>query len=282
VLHGFTDRDDRWFSASTHFVTLPVSVEKALAAGTAREMIVVMPNASTRYAGSFYGSSVTTGDWETFVTRELVAHIDGHYRTIASPASRGLAGHSMGGYGTIRLAMKHPDVYAGVYAMSACCLAPMTATPAGVAKMQTVKTDDDFNKTDFMTKLGFALAASWSANPKAARFIDLPYTDTIPQPAVAAAWTANAPTAMLGQYVANLKQTRFIAFDVGLQDGLVRENRVLDQLLTDYSIAHTFETYEGDHVNKIGERLETKVLPYFTRILSFEPAGPSGRQPIKP
>jgi S-formylglutathione hydrolase len=272
LLHGFTDRDDLWFSAPTHFVNVPMSVEKALAAGTAREMVIVMPNAFTRYAGSFYGSSVATGDWETFVTRELVTYVDGHYRTIARRESRGLAGHSMGGYGTIRLAMKQPDVYAGVYAMSACCLTPSRTTPAAVAKMQSVKTDDDFNKADFLTKLGFAFAASWSANPKAARFIDLPYTDTIPQPAVAAAWTANAPTAMLGQYVASLKQIRFIAFDVGLQDGLVADNRVLDRLLTDYSIAHTFETYEGDHVNKIAERLETRVLPYFTRILSFEPA----------
>jgi enterochelin esterase-like enzyme len=86
----------------SHFVNLPASMEKAIAAGNTRDMILVMADANTRYAGSFYGSSLTTGDWETFVTRELVTYVDGHYRTIASRASRGLAGHSMGGYGTFR------------------------------------------------------------------------------------------------------------------------------------------------------------------------------------
>lgn len=66
-------------------------------------MIVVMPNAFTAFQGSMYSSSVTTGDWEGFVAREPVGSIDGHYRTIASVGSRGLAGHSMGGYGTPRI-----------------------------------------------------------------------------------------------------------------------------------------------------------------------------------
>jgi S-formylglutathione hydrolase FrmB len=49
-----------------------------------------------------------TGQWEDFVSRELVAWVDEHYRTLARSDSRGIAGHSMGGYGAIMLAMKHP------------------------------------------------------------------------------------------------------------------------------------------------------------------------------
>lgn len=67
-------------------------------------MIIVMPNAYTRYMGSMYSNSATTGDWETYVAKELVAYIDGHFRTIAERDSRGLAGHSMGGYGRFALA----------------------------------------------------------------------------------------------------------------------------------------------------------------------------------
>ena len=48
--------------------------------------------------------------------------MDGHYRTIANRMSRGLAGHSMGGYGAIRIGMKRPDVFSSLYIMSACCL----------------------------------------------------------------------------------------------------------------------------------------------------------------
>jgi S-formylglutathione hydrolase FrmB len=173
VLHGFTDSENGWFRVPSHFVNLPVSMEKAMAGGT-RDMILVMPNAFTRYAGSFYGSSPTTGDWETFVTHELVAYVDSHYRTIPSRGSRGLAGHSMGGYGAFRLAMKYPDVYGAVYALSACCLSPASAQPAAVAKARTIQTDSDFTKTDFYTKVVISWAAAWSPAPKAPPYFDFP------------------------------------------------------------------------------------------------------------
>jgi len=265
VLHGFTDSENGWFRVASHFVNLPASMEKAMAAGKTREMILVTPNAYTRYAGSFYGSSPTTGDWETYVTRELVSYVDAHYRTIASRSSRGLAGHSMGGYGTFRLAMKYPEVYGAVYALSACCLVPTYAQPAGVAKAEAIHSDSDFAKADFITKVLTGLAAAWSPNPKTAPYFEFPYKSGTLQPEVMAEWSANAPTAMLSQYAANLKRIPFIAFDVGLQDGLLGENQRMDRLFADYSIQHTFETYEGTHTSKIAERLETSALPFFSK-----------------
>jgi enterochelin esterase-like enzyme len=276
VLHGFTDSENGWFRVPSHFVNLPASMEKAIADGT-RDMILVTPDAFTRYGGSMYGSSITTGDWETFVTRELVSYIDAHYRTIAQRASRGLAGHSMGGYGTFRLAMKHPGVYGAVYALSACCLVPTYAQPAAIAKAETIQSDSAFAKTDFLTKVMIGMAASWSPNPKAPPYFEFPYKGGTLQPEVMAEWSANSPIAMLNQYVANLKQIPFIAFDVGLQDQLLAENQHLDRLLSDYSIRHTFETYEGTHTSKIGERLELKALPFFSKVLSFGTMAPGDR-----
>jgi len=271
VLHGFTDSENGWFRVPSHFVNLPASMEKAIAAGTTREMILVTPNAYTRYAGSFYGSSPTTGDWETYVTRELVVYIDAHYRTMASRASRGLAGHSMGGYGTFRLAMKYPEVYGAVYALSACCLVPTYAQPAGIAKAEAIHSDSDFAKTDFITKVLIGLAAAWSPSPTTAPYFEFPYKGGTLPSEVMAEWSANAPTAMLSQYAANLRRIPFIAFDVGLQDGLLGENQRMDRLFADYSIQHTFETYEGTHTSKIAERLETRALPFFSKVLSFGP-----------
>lgn len=268
VLHGFTDDDNRWFRTAEHFVNLPATMEKSMAAGT-REMILVMPNAYTRYAGSFYGSSVAIGDWETFVTRELVAYVDSHYRTMASRASRGLAGHSMGGYGTFRLALKYPDVYAAVYAMSACCLTPSSGTAAATAKAQAVQSDSAFAKADFGTKAVIALTAAFSSSPQAPRYLEFAYKEGTLQPDVVATLSANAPTAMLGQSVVKLKRIRNIAFDIGLQDGLLPGNQVMDRLLTEYGVPHTFETYEGTHTSKIAERLEKKALPFFSRVLAF-------------
>jgi hypothetical protein len=42
---------------------------------------------------------------------------------------------------------------------------------------------------------------------------------------------------------------------------------MLDRVLGDYGIAHTTELYEGDHVNRVEERLEKKVLPFFSQHL---------------
>jgi len=88
-LHGFTDDTDHWWGFIQHFVNLPEVLDRAFADGSTREMIVAMPNAYTAYQGAMYSNSATTGNWEDFVTEELVAYIDGHYRTIGAAESRG-------------------------------------------------------------------------------------------------------------------------------------------------------------------------------------------------
>ena len=68
MLHGFTDSEELWFGWKPHWINLHAVIDKTQAGGGAKEMIVVMPNAYTKYAGSMYSTSVTTGDWETYVT----------------------------------------------------------------------------------------------------------------------------------------------------------------------------------------------------------------------
>ncbi|MGW8316358.1 MAG: alpha/beta hydrolase, partial [Bacteroidales bacterium] len=122
MLHGFTDSDYKWFGWEEHWINLKQVIDGAIASGSSKEMIVVMPNAYNRFKGSMYSSSATIGDWETFVSGDLVRYIDAHYRTIPKASSRGLAGHSMGGYGTMRLGMKYPGVWSAIYALSPCCM----------------------------------------------------------------------------------------------------------------------------------------------------------------
>jgi S-formylglutathione hydrolase FrmB len=240
-------------------------------------MIIVMPDAKTRYFGSLYSSSVTIGDWESFIARDLVSYIDSHYRTLASRDSRGLAGHSMGGYGTIRIGMKHPEVFSSIYALSACCLAPPPdlITPAlpdpSRAKAQEIRTDDEAAAADFWTKATLASAAAWSPDPaNTPRFFDLPWQDGRFQPLVADKWAANAPLVTLDQYVPNLRRLKAIAIDIGTQDSLLPGVHDLDAALTRYGIAHTYETYDGDHLNRIAARFEKNVLPFFAHNLRFE------------
>ena len=272
LLHGFTDDTDHWWGVLPHFVSVPASMDKALASGASKELIVVMPNAFTRYFGSMYSSSVTTGDWERFVAEELVAFIDAHYRTLANVSSRGLAGHSMGGYGTIRIGMKRPDVFSSIYAMSACCLSPALGFDSERGKKaEAVKDPDEVKSLEFMMKATFASAAAWSPNPtNPPLYLDVPTKDGTPRPEVLAKWIANAPLTTLDQYIVNLKSLKALAFDVGTKDFLANDSKALDARLTTYDVPHTYETYDGDHVNRVAERLETKVFAFFSKQLRFQ------------
>jgi S-formylglutathione hydrolase len=272
LLHGYTNSDEGWFgpavksgfqSAAT---TLPAVADRAFAPGGAREMILVMPNAYTVYQGSMFSNSVTTGDWEAYITQDLVSYIDSHYRTIPRRAGRALAGHSMGGYGTIRIAMKYPDVFSSIYILSACCLtANLNPQGASLARAEAIHSQADLANASRGTLTMFAEAAAWSPNPKNPPFfLDLPMKDGRVQPAVVARWVANAPLAMIDQYVSNLKRLNSIAIDVGDKDGLAPSARELSRVLTQYNIQHTFEIYDGDHTNRIAARVETKLLPYFS------------------
>ena len=276
LLHGFTDSDANWFGFSgAHFVNVPGATDRANAAG-ARELIIVMPNAFTKFAGSMYSSSAATGDWEAFVAKDLVTYVDSHYRTLAKRTSRGLAGHSMGGYGTIRIGMKYPEVFSSLYSLSPCCMAANLAPSAEqFAGAQKVKTDADIAAlapADFGTKAMLASAAAWSADPKnPPLYIDLPLADGKIAPDVVARWVANAPLTMVHQYIPNLRKYAAIAVDAGDKDQPIESTvRVLDQILSSYGIAHTAETYGGDHVNHIDERVASKVLPFFSAHLAFE------------
>ncbi len=262
LLHGFTDDIDHWWGVKKHFVSVPDVAERASAAGL-RDMILVMPNAYTRYEGSMYSNSATTGNWESYVAKELVAYMDSHYRTIAAPAGRGLAGHSMGGYGAIRIGMKHPEVFSSLYLLSPCCMAPGKMRPN--PKAEAVRDPAELAKLDFFTKAMFASAAAWSPNPKnPPLFVDLPFKNGEPQPEIIAKWHANAPLAMIDQFISNLRQYKAIGMDAGTKDQPIEQTvRALDAVLNEYGVRHAYETYEGDHVNRVSERLEKKVLPFF-------------------
>ena len=95
-LHGFTDSDDKWFGFTKHWINLPDILDKTFGEPGTREMIVVMPNAFTRYQGSMYSNSVTTGNWEDFIVRDLVPYIDAHYRTF-SPSGEPRPGRPLDG-----------------------------------------------------------------------------------------------------------------------------------------------------------------------------------------
>lgn len=264
ALHGYSLTADGFAG----LLQAPQTVEGAFASG-APGMIVVLPDTQTLHNGSMYSSSATTGDWEGFIARDLVAYIDAHYRTLPDRLSRGLAGHSMGGYGVARIGMKHPEAFSALYIMSPCCLSARDAPPpATAAIVEAVKTPEEAAKLDFLPRATFAVAAAWSPNPKKPPFyVDLPTSNGAVDRSVLARWAANAPLSMLDQYVFNLKQYRAIAIDVGDQDGLRVDAEELHQRMDLFGVGNTFEIYSGDHGSAVSSRFQNNVLPFFGRVL---------------
>ena len=271
MLHGYTDSTAKWFSPTEGWTHLEDVLNRAIT-HVEPEMIIVVPDAYTKFAGSMYSNSVTTGDWETFIAEDLVAYVDENYRTIPDRASRGLAGHSMGGYGTIRIGMKRPDVFSSIYALSPCYMGPRTDRPTdGPSPAEQNKTMEDFNNAPFGVKAALASAAAWAPNPTNPPFyLDLPTKDGVPQPDVLAKFHANAPLSMVDSHIPNLKKLNAIAIDAGDRDrGIAATVRVLDRMLNDYGIEHFSEIYDGDHTSGVPGRIENHVLPFFARTLSF-------------
>jgi S-formylglutathione hydrolase FrmB len=270
ALHGYSIGAEQWAGE----IHVPQTIEGAFARG-AQEMIVVLPDSKTLHNGSMYSSSVTTGDFEQFIARDLVTYIDAHYRTLPDRLSRGLVGHSMGGYGATRIGMKHADVFGSLYIMSPCCLSPRPAGPANpeLAKaLEAVKTPSDSASLPFFARAQLATAAAWSPNPKnPPLYLDLPVKDGVPQADVLARWAANAPLAFIDQYVGSLRRYRAIAIDVGDQDGLRNDLGKLHEALDKYGIANGFEVYPGTHTSRVADRFQNYVMPFFSRHLCFRP-----------
>ena len=266
TLHGYGLHSQQWVGFAN-----VAGLEKGMAAGTTKEMILVAPDAFSLHNGSFYSNSKTTGDWETFIAIELVKYVDSHYRSIPDRMSRGLTGHSMGGYGTLRIGMKHPEVFSSLYAMSACCMLDTAEVTPAMTQMEAVKTKEDAAKLSFNQKSPLARAAAWSSNAQnGPLFIDLPVKDGKQRPVIAAKWMANSLIVMLQEYAGNLKKMKAIAMSVGMQDGLLQTDRDMDEALTDAGVAHHFETFEGDHNGQVGVNFETKVLPFFSGVIAFQ------------
>jgi S-formylglutathione hydrolase FrmB len=255
---------------SERVLHLPAGVDEAIAAG-AQDTIVVMPDAYSAYSGSMYANSPTVGNWEGFVAQDLVAYIDANYRTLATRESRGLSGHSMGGYGTLRIGMKHPGVFGALYAMSSCCLLNQAPNAEAVAAAEQRMAEGDIKGAGGFANVLQAQAAAFAPNPQnPPYFFDFPYKDGELQSLVAAKWTANSPLVYVDQYVPALQQYAGIMLDVGDKDSLEATNTQLDAALTRLGVAHGYEVYDGDHGNRVGERFTGKLLPFFSGLLAGE------------
>ncbi|MBK8389536.1 MAG: esterase family protein [Saprospiraceae bacterium] len=247
-----------------------------------RPFIFVVSNQETTYGGSFYSNSGLFGNWEDFSAFDVVTHLDQNYRTIAKKECRGITGHSMGGYGALKIAMHHPEIFSTVYAMSPGALTivseygPNSNTFKDVSASKTI---EDLNKTYF-GKVMMAFARSWSPNPNKPPFhCDFPFeyknTELIVHEQVLQKWYDNMPVHMIDNHLKNLQQLRAIKLDWGRNAGdrFTLQCDMFSQRLENVGIAHFAEEYIGTHGSDLYTkkgRLPQQVLPFFDEYLVFE------------
>ncbi|MBC7827799.1 MAG: esterase family protein [Chitinophagaceae bacterium] len=107
LLHGYSGNYADWIRKATGF-------EKA---ADLYNIIIVCPDGGF---GSWYWDSPVDEafKYETYISGELVAWIDGKYKTIKNKTGRAITGLSMGGHGALYLAFRHQDIYGAAGSMS--------------------------------------------------------------------------------------------------------------------------------------------------------------------
>ena len=282
LLHGYTGDERGWMNPS--YVGLPEIMDRLLQQHAIQPMIVVMPNSFNRFGGSFYANSALSGGWEDFIVRDLIIYIDAHYRTQPQAGSRGIAGHSMGGYGALRIGMDHPEVFSAAYGMSPCCgYWDEQQDRPGVVKAQRAKTLNEIFQAGMGPQVDLALAAAFSpdlANPPFG--VDWPFdAKGQPVPAVVVRWKSNLLDEITAHYAAGQPRLHALGFDVGRFDensDIVTGARKLDHEMTRLGIPHTYSEYNGTHNDHIGERMERVVLPFMSTALSWQSSSSAAKE----
>jgi S-formylglutathione hydrolase FrmB len=281
-LHFFPANDSE-FIAWTNFNRL---LDSAIYIGKIRPVIVVIADNCTLFRGSLFTNSSFTGNWADYNAKDVVEFADKNFRTIASKEGRGIAGHSQGGSGAIKLGMLFPNVFSSVYALSPSVLGltkELGPDGIGFKRIQYFKTREQLisGYDDIFPNAMVAIGRAFSPNPgKPPFFADLPYIyrgDTLEiRYDVLDKWQKNTPIAMIDSLRNNLKALRALKLDWGRNDVIEHVPitcREFSQKLENLGIDHFAEEYFGTHDNKVftpDGRVINLMLPFFNDYLKFE------------
>ena len=274
---------------------LPDDMDSLIESGDVDEMIMVVAGGDSRMGGSFYVNSPVTGNWEDFIVNDLVGYVDAHFRTLPQAESRGITGHSMGGFGALNIAMHHPDVFSAVYSMSpglfdenGLAESFMFARESLIRNFVEYEADlaslsvEDAQRRTFAPPEQFSLAYGYAFAPNPDRhppYFDYPYTEVdgelVQDEEIWQMWESGfggiADEAV--QYKENLLKLKGIVVDYGIHDEnawIPNGSEYYGEQLTAAGIPVTVESYDGNHSNQIGSRIREHMLPFFTRLLQFE------------
>jgi S-formylglutathione hydrolase FrmB len=266
LLAAFGGRGFKFLNDDLWEENIQQRLDRLIAAGNMRPMVVVMPDASTRYGGSQYVNSAGTGNYEDHIL-ELVTFIDERYPTLPQSASRAVAGHSSGGFGALWLAMRHPDVFGLVADHSGDKGFELAYQPDFGELLRYAERVGEQGLAELLRDPGvglrtgtphgvlnlLAMASVYSPNAKAPLGFDLPMdlkTGQLRQD-VWERWLAHDPCASVRAHADALRSLRLLYIDCGRFDeyNLLYGARLFIEKLREHKIPHHYEEYDGSHRN---------------------------------
>jgi enterochelin esterase family protein len=267
-LAGFASGGTLVLGESLWGENLAQRLDRLIAAGTIRPMIVVMPDCITRFGGSQYINSSATGRYEDHLTRELVPFVDVSFRTRARREARCVMGKSSGGYGATVLAMRHPDLFglavdhSGDKYFDLCYRADIPRSVAGLAPYEhSVERflegfphpAEERGREWFTVVNMLAMSSCYSPNPASPVGFDLPFDPRTGElrDDVWRRWLEHDPVHLVGRHPEALRSLRLYLLDCGRHDEhhLHLGGRIYTRRLAELSIPHVWEEFDGGHMN---------------------------------
>ncbi len=234
LIQGMTGQLDMWRNRSAFRPNVPELVDRLFAEEACPPALVVFVDAWTSYGGSQFLDSPGTGRYHTYLCEEVVAFVDGRFRTLPEAAHRGITGKSSGGYGAMVTPMLRPDVFGGLATHAGDALFELCYLPDFREAVRALRDDyggsyerfwEDFRSRPAFTKQSdfplvntWAMAACYSANEDGS--IELPFDELtgMLRDEVWQRWLAWDPVRMARRHGDALRSLRAIYIDAGTRD----------------------------------------------------------------
>lgn len=257
-LHGLSGDQDQYNNVTQ-------TVDELITEGSIHPMIVVKPDDSGGPHGScWYTNSELYGAHEDYIVNDLVTYIDGTYRTLATRERRAIFGHSMGGFGAMKLGLYHPDVYVAWASHSGL----INLDPDSLWWDAVMQEYEDSGGTgpfhpEMGTFTGFAFSMAGAFSPNLENppyYLDFPIdTLGVRDESVRERWERHYPAAI--DSLDPLVWNQGIYFDCGDEDeyGIFPFNVAFAETLDRREISYDFQPFNGDHGSQLGTRLPISI-----------------------
>jgi len=264
ALAGFTGSGRSYLNYNWYQESLPLRLDRLIAAGTMPPVVVVMIDGMTRVGGNQYIDSLAVGPWAAHIVQEIVPWAEGRFPVLPGRAHRGVFGKSSGGYGSLMMALEHHDVFAAAVSHSGDCYFPycydvdfpkavdgLRSVGGLAAFMEGLHGHGKFPPKLFPTLNIVAMSHFYSPNDDAPLRFDLPFDEETGErrEEVVARWRERDPVNLVARHAEGLRSLSLLWVECGARDewNLHHGARILSERLASEGVDHVFETFDDDH-----------------------------------